>query len=205
VVNLLSRRNILYRVGEKGRARDTPLDELATVLYLDGPPPETDLSRKLEAFAEAGGTLVTPPGWETQGSDDSPPYPGFYVSRRGAGRVAVARDELVDPFFVVESLFGLTPHAHDWLRVFNPGVSQFHYVAPEDGRSAVLHVVRHSRRAFETRTSLWFRRPWTTARRWDLSTGEPAAAEREPRGGGVEFHLPPVSAYCAVEVSGEEE
>ena len=50
------------------------------------------------------------------------------------GRVAVAREDLVDPFFVVEGVFGLTRHADDRLRVFNPGVSQFHYV-DERGRA----------------------------------------------------------------------
>lgn len=206
VVNLLSRRNMLYRVVEKGRVQEDSLDGLAMVLYLDGSPTNPDLVRRLHAFAEHGGTLVTPPGWETRGSEeDAPAYPGFRVSRSGAGRVAVAREDLMDPFFVVESVFGLTRHAHDWLRVFNPGVSQFHYVADEAGRSAVLHVLRHSHRAFETRTTVWFRRPWSSARLWEPASGGPTTAERQARAGGVEFHLPPVSAYCAVEVSGEGE
>lgn len=202
VLNLLSRRNILYRILEKGRAGEASFDGLAMLLYLDAAPPTPDLVRKLYAFADRGGTLVTPPGWEERGSPDhAPSYPGFRVFRHGSGRVAIAVEAFVDPFFVVESVFGLTGHAHDWLRVFNPGVSQFHYLAREDGRAAVVHVLRHSRRAFETQTSVWFRRPWASARQWSLAPGAPEPAEREPRGDGVEFHLPPVPAYCAVEVS----
>lgn len=204
VVNLLSRRNILFRVLEKDQAGEASLDELATVLYLDETPPHPDLVRKLYTFAEQGGTLIRPPGWEEPGSgEDAVSYPGFRVSRHGSGRVVVAREALVDPFFVVESVFGLTPHARDWLRVFNPGVSQFHYAASEDGRAAVLHVLRHSRRNFETHTSVWFRRRWASARRWGLDSETPAPAEREPRPPGVEFHLPAVSVYCALEVSAE--
>ena len=206
VANLLSRRNVPYRVLEKHRAQETPLDDLAMVLYLDSTSPEPDLARTLLAFAEEGGTLITPPGWPGQDSrEDVPSYPGFRISRRGDGRVAVARDLLVDPFFVVESAFGLTRHARDLFRVFNPGVSQFHYVAREDGRSAVLHVLRHSQRAFETTTSVWFRRPWASARRWELGPGTPAPAEREPKPPGAEFHLPAVSVYCALEVSAGDE
>ncbi len=203
VVNLLSRRNILYRVIDRNRARDVSFDGLEMALYLDEDPPHPDLARKLYAFADRGGVLITPPGWkEGRSADEAPSYPGFQSSRHGRGRVVVAREALVDPFFVVEGVFGLTRHARDPLRVFNPGVSQFHYAMREDGGSAVLQVVRHSRRNFETHTSVWFRRPWAAARRWGLALEAPAPAEREPKPPGVEFHLPAVSVYCALEVSG---
>jgi len=204
VVNLLSRRNILYRVVHKDRARDASFDGLEMALYLDEDPPHPDLARKLYAFADRGGTLITPPGWkEGRSTDEAPSYPGFQSSRHGSGRVVVTREGLVDPFFVVEGVFGLMRHARDRLRVFNPGVSQFHYAMREDRGSALLQVVRHSRRNFETHTSVWFRRPWAAARRWELALEAPTPAEREPKPPGVEFHLPAVSVYCALEVSGE--
>ena len=204
VVNLLSRRNILYRVIHKDRVRDAAFDGLDMALYLDEDPPHPDLARTLYAFADRGGTLITPPGWkEGRTTDEAPSYPGFQSSRHGSGRVVVAREVLVDPFVVVEGVFGLMRHARDRLRVFNPGVSQFHYAMREDEGKAVLQVVRHSRRDFETHTSVWFRRPWAAARRWGLVRETPTPAEREPKPPGVEFHLPAVSVYCALEVSGE--
>jgi hypothetical protein len=48
----------------------------------------------------------------------------------------------------------------------------------------------------------WFRHPWAGARGWGLEAEEAVPATRVAADGGVEFHLPPVPLYCAVEVSG---
>jgi hypothetical protein len=203
VVNLLSRRNILYRIVERGRGGEADLHGLATVLLLDETPPARDLVEKLFVFAERGGTLIAPPGWEARGVSAATSYPGYRFLRHGSGRVIIAREPFADPYAVVEDVFGLTPHAHDPVRVYNPGVSQLHYLASDDGGAAVLHMLRYSRRAFETDTSIWFRRPWASARMWELAAGPAERAEREAKEEGVEFHVPAVPVYCALAVSAE--
>ena len=68
VLNLLARQSCLYRDPreEPGagdalrRPRRRPLRGRDSV-------PRADLARKLYAFAEEGGTLITPPGWEERG------------------------------------------------------------------------------------------------------------------------------------------
>jgi hypothetical protein len=47
----------------------------------------------------------------------------------------------------------------------------------------------------------WFRQPWAEARAWTVDAAEPAAVKRTPVELGVEFHLPPLPVYSALEVS----
>ena len=48
----------------------------------------------------------------------------------------------------------------------------------------------------------WFQHPWAEARGWRMDAEDPVTAERTAVESGVEFHLPAVPVYCAVEVSG---
>jgi hypothetical protein len=203
VLNLLARQGSLYRILEKKNALAEPFEELNAVLYVDESPPEADLLRKLYAFAEGGGTLITPPGWEERGSrEDDPWFTRYRVSRYGKGRLAVAREELTDPHLLAEDAQLLMSHSHDRVRVFNPGLAQAHYSTTGDGRKGVLQVLRFmSRRIYAGRLTVWFRRPWASARTWQVGAAAAEPTERTPAPPGVEFRLPPVSVYCAVEVS----
>jgi hypothetical protein len=203
LVNLLARRNGLFRVLDRGRAGELSFDGLDAVVYVDEAPPERDLVRRLHAFAEAGGTLITPPGWEARGvPDERADVPRFRVLRRGRGRLAVARDTLADPDLLAEDTQVLTSHGRDRVRVFNLGVGQFHYATSRDGRSGLLHVLAFPAPYPRMPLTAWFLHPWAVARGWGLEAREAAPATRAAVGGGVEFHLPPVPLYCAVEVSG---
>ncbi len=94
VLNLLARQGSLYHVLEKDSALQAPFDGLDAVVYVDEAPPAADLVRKLYAFAESGGTLVTPSGWEERGVHDADAWPSRYrVFRYGRGRLAVARED----------------------------------------------------------------------------------------------------------------
>jgi hypothetical protein len=131
VQNLLARRGSLYRLIEKSAASD--LSDLEAVLYVDQAPPEPDLARRLLAFVEAGGTLVTPPGWDERGVPDNSAWlPRFRSLRLGRGRLAVARSEFADPYVLAEDAQLLMSHRHDRIRVFNPGTAQFHYATSAD-------------------------------------------------------------------------
>ena len=92
------------------------------MLYVDETPPEGELLRRLYAFAEAGGTLITAPGWEERGESlPRSSFSRFKLSDYGQGRLAVAREELVDPYRLAEDAQALMSHRHDLVRVFNPG------------------------------------------------------------------------------------
>jgi len=201
-LNLLARQNSLYRILEKSRALETPFAGLDAMLYVDGVPPEGDLARKLYAFAEAGGTLITPPGWEERGVRDDDAWPSrFRVSRYGRGRLAVAREELVDPYLLAEDAQLLMSHRRDRVRLFNAGTAQFHHATSGDGRSGILHALVFPMPYPRSEMTAWFLHPWANARVFMVETPEPAPAGRTAAEPGVEFHLPPVPVYCALEVS----
>jgi hypothetical protein len=203
VLNLLARQGSLYLILAKKRALAQPLEELDAVLYVDASPPGADLLRRLYAFAERGGTLITPSGWEERGSrEDDAWFTRYRVSRYGSGRLAVARGELTDPHLLAEDAQLLMSHSHDQVRVFNPGLAHTHYSTTEDGRAGVLQMLRFmEERSNAGPLTVWFRKPWASARTWQVEAEAAAATERTPAPTGVEFHLPPVSVYCAVEVS----
>src|SRR5262245_47799091 len=125
VLNLLARQGSLYRIVDKRGALAASFEGLDAVLYLDAAPPEKELARKLDAFADDGGTLITPPGWAERGvPDESPWLPRFRVFRAGRGRLAVSRAQLGDPYLLADDAQLLMSHRHDRLRVFNPGTAQ---------------------------------------------------------------------------------
>ena len=200
-INLLGRQSSLYQIVEKGRAIDTPLGELDAVLFADEDRPDAELTKKLYAFAEAGGTLITQPGWEERGvpiEDDWAPR--FRVSRYGQGRVAVARETLDDPREVAEDAQLLMSHRRDRVRVFNQGTGLWHYATSADGRAGVLHAFLFPTPYPQMPMTVWFRRPWATARLFTTATDVPGPATRVAMDPGVEFHLSPATVYCATEV-----
>ena len=201
-LNLLARQSCLYRILEKSRALATPFDGLDAVLYVDGTPPAGDLARKLYAFAEGGGTLITPPGWEERGVPEGDSWLSrFRVFQYGRGRLAVAREELADPYLLAEDAQLLMSHRRDRVRLFNAGTAQLHYATSGDGRSGVLHALVFPMPYPRSEMTAWFRNPWANGRVFMVETAEPAPAGRSEVEPGVEFHLPPVPIYCALEVS----
>ncbi len=201
LLNLLARRSALYRVLEKSRARETPLEGLDAVLYVDETPPERELVRTLYAFAESGGTLITPPAWEERGvPDEGAGVRRFRVHRYGRGRLAVAREAFADPDLLAGDAELLTSHRRDRVRVFNLGTGQFHYATTGDGRSGVLHALSFPTPYPRGQMTAWFRHPWREARVWTVDSEDASPAGRTLAERGVEFHLPAPPVYCALEM-----
>lgn len=201
-VNLLARQSSLYEVVDKRRALEASLGELDAVLYADADRPRADLVTKLYAFAEAGGTLITQPGWEPRGvaiEDDWTPR--FRVSRYGQGRVAVAREPLENPQELAEDAQLLMSHRRDRVRVFNQGTGLWHYATSADGRAGVLHAFLFPTPFPLMPMTVWFRQPWASARLFTTASDDGAPTKRSLVEPGVEFHLPPASIYCATEVT----
>ena len=200
VLNLLARRSGLFRVLPADRAETEPLDGLDSVVCVDSKPPAPALAKRLYAFAEGGGTLVTPPGWAARGvPDESAVFPRFRVFRCGRGRLAVAREDFGDPDLVAEDAQLLTSHRNDRVRVFNLGFGQFQYATSADGSAGVLHTIAFPMPYPRGGMAAWFRKPWARGR--VLSTGSETEAKRATIDGGVEFHLSAPPVYTALEVS----
>lgn len=202
LLNLLARQSSLYEILDSGRAIGASLGDLDAVLYADEARPGPELLRKLYAFAEEGGTLVTPPGWEERGVPvDDNWTPRFHVSRCGRGRLAVAREAFADPQELAEDAQLLMSHRRDRVRLFNQGTGLWHYATSADGRSGVLHAFLFPTPYPLMPMTAWFRQPWASARVFTPQSDVPAPAARAALETGVEFRLPASSIYCATEVT----
>ena len=113
----------------------------------------------------------------------------------------MAREELADPYLLAEDAQLLMSHKNDRVRLFNAGTAQFHHATSVDGRSGVLHALVFPMPFPRSTMTAWFRSPWARGRFFMVEKVEPAPAERSEVESGVEFHLPPVPVYCALEVS----
>jgi hypothetical protein len=92
-------------------------------------------------------------------------------------------------------------HRRDRVRLFNAGTAQFHHATSADGRSGVLHALVFPMPYPRSEMTAWFRNPWANGRVFMVETAEPVPAGRTQVEPGVEFHLPRVPVYCALEVS----
>lgn len=201
VLNLLSRQGSLYRILDKPKALAASLDGLDAILFVDSAPPEPALAAELDAFADAGGTLIAPAFWPARGApDDSAWFPRFRVFRTGRGRLAVARAELADPYVLADDAQLLMSHRYDRLRVFNPGTAQFHYALRTDGRGAILHALRLDEPDPRQPLTAWFERPWTRARVWTPAGPDATEVKRTAPERGVEFSLAALPGYSALEL-----
>jgi len=201
VLNLLARQGSLYRIVDKRGALAASFEGLDAVLYVDAEPPEKELGRKLDAFVDDGGTLITPPGWAERGVPDASAWlPRFRVFRIGRGRLAISRAELQDPYLLADDAQLLMSHRHDRLRVFNPGTAQFHYAASGDGRAGILHALRFDTPDRRQPLTVWFDRPWARARAWTVGGADAGVVERVPAERGVEFTMTPRPSYSALEL-----
>jgi hypothetical protein len=202
VLNLLARQSSLYHILETSRALVASLTDLKAVLYVDEAPPDPDLVRRLYDFAEQGGTLITPPGWELRGEpDDDSWLPRFRISRYGHGRLAVSREPLVDPQVLAEDAHLLMSYRYDPVRVFNAFTGVLHYLKSGDGDTGVLHLLRYSTRFLAMPITAWFEKPWASGRTWRVGGEAAMPTERVVVESGVEFHVPAASVYSALEVS----
>jgi hypothetical protein len=202
VLNLLARQSSLYEILERARATETPLGDLDAVLYADEARPGADLASKLYAFAEDGGTLITPPGWEGRGvpvEDDWAPR--FRVFRCGHGRLAVAREAFANPHELAEDAQLLMSHRRDRVRLFNQGTGLWHHAASTDGRAGVLHAFLFPTPYPLMPMTVWFKKPWAAAQVFTPESDAASPVVRSPVETGVEFHLPPTAVYCAAEVT----
>ena len=202
VLNLLARRSALYTAIPKDRVTDASLQGLDAVVYADDSLPDRGLRAVLDAFVESGGTLLAPPGWKASGTAEPPTHPRFALYRAGRGRLAVARAPVDDPDRLAEDAELIVSHRHDRVRLYNVAAGQYHYATSPDGRAGVLHLLSYPSSYPPQPVTVWFRRPWASARVWRADGGEGEPAPRAGAAGGVEFHVPPAPTYCALEVAG---
>jgi hypothetical protein len=204
ILNLMSRKGALYRVVWKQTAGAQPFTGLKALVYADGAPPSSELRRTILAFVASGGLLVTGPKWGSEGKSLGPDvHPRFDVRALGKGRLAVAKEDLADPYqFSIDAQI-LLSHANDQVRLFGSGASGgYHLTGPADGKSSLLQLVTYASARGTGQMAVWVDRNVRGNRLWSIQAPEPAPATQVAgEYGGTEFHVASMPAYAALELT----
>jgi hypothetical protein len=203
LLNLLARRGVPYRIIEKSRADAMPWDGIKAILFLDEQPPSDELEKKLDSFVDGGGTLIVqakyPAPAGLRATNDALRRWNLYPI--GKGRLAIAKDESLDPYVVAADAPILVSHRNDLIRYFNFGTLNGYYTAAAGQKRALLHAVNYTTRERSGPLSIAFTRRYETARLWRLDSDSPSPLELLPAEmTGVEIHLPPFAVYAAIEL-----
>ena len=223
LLNLMARRDLLYQVIWKSSAMKQPFTGLKGLVSVDQDPPAPELRRKILSFVESGGLLVTNKQWGAEGQPSATDHRRFEIRVRGKGRIAVAKEDLGDPYELAGDIQILFSHANDLVKFFNSTSSGgTQYTASPDGKKSLVQALTYSGggrsgrgRGRGTGTvavaggsagrggtgggvslkTLWLKRQYRAARLWQLDAPDavPIAAVKAEDYDGMEIHLPETS------------
>jgi hypothetical protein len=204
ILNGAARGNLQYRVIWKSQAAAQSFSGLKAILYADKEAPEASLRKKMMDFAEQGGLLIAGPKW---GSEGTPADPGFdtqfAVRTYGKGRLAVAKDELGDPFQVAADTQFLVSHANDLVKVYNAAsVGSTIVVGSPDSKRELVHVLEFAAGWSGGPRTVWVRKKYRGASLWSIGSAQAMRVEPVPADEyfGLECRIPPdVPGYFALE------
>jgi hypothetical protein len=190
-LNLVARRQIPYRVIERSRVGAGALAGLRAVLAFDLAPPTEGERKSLNAFAEAGGLVLSGPSWGSPPKDQS-----YAVLSAGQGEVAVYKDAAPDPESVARDLNDLVPTPELGVGVLNaPSVLSYVSVS-ETGDRMLIQLVNYAGQPAESLT-VWVTRVFGTAR-LHVPGSPPAELRARRRGSRTEIVLPKLPVYGAL-------
>jgi hypothetical protein len=202
ILNLMARRDLPFRVLWNGGNSTPALAGLRSLVWADSAQPAAQVRKSILSFVEQGGLLVTGPKWGLEGRPGAGAHARFDVRSLGKGRIAVAREEIADAYQWVVDTQSLLSYSNEIAKLFNASASGgFHYTVSPDGKRALLQLLTY---ATSTRGSnlatAWTRRKYRSAQFWMIGAAGPAPVEQATcEDGGMEYHLPPMPAYAALD------
>jgi hypothetical protein len=204
ILNLMARRDLLFRVFWKSQALQQSFTGLKALLYADQTLPDQVLRRKIRDFMEQGGLFITGPAWGKEGRPAPPDFETqFDVRAVGKGRLAVARKTIDDPYQVAIDTQLLLSHRNDLVKIYNGASSGCtRYAISPDGKTALLQCLSYAERGWGGLRTIWVRDLYQSARLWTIGA-PPVALDQHPSDDyiGVEYHLPANApqTYVAIE------
>ena len=205
LLNLMARRDLLFRVIWKSQALAQPFTGLKALVYADNTPPAPELRKKIVAFVEQGGLLIAGPKWGPEGKAGAvASHPRFDMRALGKGKLAVATEDMVDAYQVVSDAQVLVSHANDLVRYYNSSSSGCTvYTASPDGKKVLMQGLSYASARQGGLMSVWVERKYRSARVWSIDAAEPAPIGATPAEdfSGEEYHMPTTASqgYVALE------
>ena len=206
VLNLMARRDLLFRVIWKTPAAAQPFTGLKLCFTRMRPPrtrtaPQNHRLRGTGRLADHWARV----GLAGQAGPTRFPQPNSTSACWAKGRLAVARQALTDPYQVAAETQLLLSHRYDLVKIYNaPSSGGTRLTAPAEGRKALLQCVSYAdggRGGGGLRT-IWIREQFAKARLWGIGNDPVSiAAEPSEEYTGVEYHLPTTAprSYLALE------
>lgn len=205
ILNLAARRNLQYRVIWKSQAMAQSFAGLKALLYADKEVPEAPLRQKMMAFVQQGGLLIAGPNWMAEGTPADPGFDTqFTVRTFGKGRLAVAKDELTDPFQVATDTQVLVSHANDLVKVYNAAsVGCTLVMGSPDGKRDLVQILAFATGWSPGARTVWVRKKYRgAASLWSIGAERPMRIElvQADEYFGAECRIPEaVPGYFALE------
>jgi hypothetical protein len=197
-LNLAARRHLAYRIIPKRQTASRSFAGLKAILYVDSGAPEGELRDKLLAFVNEGRLLISPVALSQAAVAES--KLGYEIRRHGKGGIASPVESWSDPYLLAADVHLLLSHREDVLRIWNGGTMDCHYVASEDGKRAVVHLVSYSQRSTLESVTLGVDKPFGSAEFMTLQ--DSSSVKPVKRRLGTEVPLPPFQTYAAIELRG---
>jgi hypothetical protein len=202
MLNLSARRHLAYRVLPVDSSKESDLEGLQGVIFMDANAPADPWAPALVRFVEHGGLLILPHGaagyaathFRGAGTHEN----GYKLFKRGKGTAAVAPEEWADPYLVSAEAHRLLSRREDVYRAWNPGASSIYVekIAPDRVRA---HIINYTGAQTSDLMALYVAGKYKSVKWSHLFgvTSEPLTLEQRPA--GAEVKLPPFAAYAAVE------
>lgn len=197
LLNLLGRAGQQYRIVLK--TGDISFTGLRAVIYGDREAPSDALRTKVHEFVRAGGLLITGPVWGEVGEATAEEHPRYLSRRLGAGRVAVSKARVSDPYLLANDSSVLISHRYDLVRLWNCGSAGSYLTLSPDGSKALVHLLFYANEGPDS-ASVRVAGKYKKARMATVESDGLKSVAVELQKDGIEVHLPPVPQYVALEV-----
>jgi len=203
VLNLLNRRQVQFQIVERSRPLPAPDQELKAVLWLDKDAPSADQLSHFLALVRQGGLLIAAAYW---GPPEVKPTKGepslhYELYNLGKGQIAVAEEGFQAPDQVAADAHLLLSRRNDIVRLYNRATVNCHSSFDPARKKRLVQVLNYSIKPADSVT-LWVNDDVKSARLWQPGTNEAATVQGVAASPGMEFRLPPLSLYCALEFEG---
>jgi hypothetical protein len=202
LLNLLARAPQQYRILVKARFQPALLAGVKAIVYADVQPPAAALKKAVIDFVQNGGALVTGPQWGAVpgASASKMEHPRFAISELGKGKIAVAKGTLDDPWLLARDAQVILSHRHELLRFWNGGAVGASVRTSADGKQTLTQMVFYGAVSGVGNPTVWIAGKYRSAKYWTIEQPTPQSLPMEVQMNGVEFQLPAVAQYAALEL-----
>jgi hypothetical protein len=197
LINLLGRAGQQYRIVPKSSAQ--ALNDLRAVTYIDAEPPSAEVRENIHKFVGEGGLLITTPVWGEAGDASPDEHPRYSWRKLGAGRIAIAKAKVTDPYQLSNDAGILVSHRYDLIRLWNTGSSGSYLTVSPDGTKAIAHLLFYANQGPDS-ASVRIAGKYKKARIATVGSAGLQAVPVELQRDAIEIHLPPVPQYIALEL-----